>query len=133
MNRLEVVRRLWPVVLAACILSASPLAAQAPGSEALPEVAAEQPVKVIKMYAENWKWRPRVIRVTQGTRLKITVENIDAPHRFDLKAYKLKVRLPEDKTTKFEFVADRVGTFAWRCGRPCGDGCAKMRGKLIVE
>ena len=133
MNRLEVVRRLWPVVLAACILPALPLAAQAPGSEVLPEVAAEQPVKVIKMYAENWKWRPEVIRVTQGTLVKIKVENIDATHRFDLKAYKLKVHLREDTTTEFEFVADRVGTFPWRCGRPCGDGCAKMRGKLIVE
>jgi heme/copper-type cytochrome/quinol oxidase subunit 2 len=90
------------------------------------------PVKEIRMYAENWKWTPDVIRVEQGTHVQIVIENIDATHRFDLKEYKLKVVLPQDKTTTVEFVASEVGEFRWRCGRPCGDGCPKMTGTLIV-
>jgi cytochrome c oxidase subunit 2 len=97
------------------------------------EEAEDQPVKQIKMYVEQWKWSPSVIRVPQGTRLRIEMLSYDASRRFDLKAYKLKVRLPEGKPVTVEFVADKKGEFRWRCGRPCGDGCAKLVGKLIVE
>ena len=91
------------------------------------------PVKKIKLYVENWKFIPNVIRVKQGTKVVIDFVSRDASHSFVLKGYKLKVPLPEGKTGKVEFVADKVGTFGWRCGRPCGNGCPKMTGKLIVE
>ena len=67
-----------------------------------------------------------------GTKVVLRIKGYDAPHRFDLKAYGLKVAVPQDKTTTIEFVADQPGTFKWKCGRPCGDGCAKMTGKLTV-
>ena len=97
------------------------------------EDAPKAPVKKIKMYAENWKFIPNVIRVKQGTRVVIDFVSRDASHSFVLKGYKIKVPLPEGKTGHVEFVADEVGTFRWRCGRPCGNGCPKMTGKLIVE
>jgi len=104
-----------------------------PEAAEAPAVSDEAPVKKIKMYVENWKFRPDTIRVKKGTRVLIEFVSRDASHSFVLKAYKLKVPLPEGKTDKVEFVADKVGTFSWRCGRPCGNGCAKMRGQLIVE
>lgn len=88
--------------------------------------------KVVHMLAENWKWTPKEILVRKGTHVVLEIQSYGAPHSFLLKAYRLKVPLPEKKTTRIEFVADKVGKFTWRCGRPCGDGCAKMRGKLIV-
>jgi len=91
------------------------------------------PVKQIKMRVENWKWTPSTIRVKQGTRLEIDVKSYDASHSFVLKGYGLKVALPEDSENRIEFVADKPGEFKWKCGRPCGNGCAKMRGLLIVE
>jgi cytochrome c oxidase subunit 2 len=101
---------------------------------AAPEAPQEEcSVKFIKMFAEEWKWTPNVIRVPQGTRLKIEFLSYGASRRFDLKAYKLRVKIPQDKPTTVEFVADKKGTFRWKCGRPCGNGCAKMTGKLIVE
>jgi len=94
---------------------------------------AEAPVKHIKMTAQNWKWTPETIRVKQGTRVIIEFQSWDASHSFELKAYGIKVPLPQDKIGHTEFVADKVGKFKWRCGRPCGNGCPKMVGKLIVE
>jgi heme/copper-type cytochrome/quinol oxidase subunit 2 len=128
----------WKTMRLAALLLLLLGALSAPGiaqQEAAPEGEAEteQPVKQIRLYAENWKWIPNKIHVKQGTLLKIEVRNSDAPHRFDLKEYDLKVPLPEDETIHFEFVADKVGTFRWKCGRPCGNGCPKMRGELIVE
>jgi heme/copper-type cytochrome/quinol oxidase subunit 2 len=93
----------------------------------------EAPVKSIKMTAQNWKWTPQTIRVQKGTRVIIDFQSWDASHSFELKAFGIKVPLPQDKTGHVEFVADKVGKFKWRCGRPCGDGCPKMVGKLIVE
>jgi len=97
------------------------------------EEAQAPPVKQIKMYGENWKWTPKEIRVPVGTKLIIDFESFDASHSFELKDYGIDVPMPEGERARIEFVVDRVGTFKWRCGRPCGDGCPKMRGKLIVE
>jgi heme/copper-type cytochrome/quinol oxidase subunit 2 len=30
------------------------------------------------------------------------------------------------------FVADKAGTFTWRCNIPCGAGHQHMTGKLVV-
>ena len=95
-------------------------------------VAEETPVKKVKMYGRNWKWTPAEIRVKKGTRVIIDFVSEDANHGFELKAYKIKINLPQDKRGQVEFIADKVGTFRWRCSRPCGNGCAKMTGKLIV-
>ena len=94
--------------------------------------AEEAPIKKVKMYARNWEWTPNEIRVKKGTRVIIDFISEDASHAFELKAYKIKVSLPQDKRGQVDFVADKVGTFRWRCSRPCGNGCAKMTGKLIV-
>jgi len=94
--------------------------------------ADETPVKKVKMYARNWEWVPNEIRVKKGTRVVIDFISEDANHGFELKGYKIKVSLPQDKRGQVEFVADKVGTFRWRCSRPCGNGCAKMTGELIV-
>jgi heme/copper-type cytochrome/quinol oxidase subunit 2 len=112
---------------------------EAPGcekdaEEAVPEaVEEEEPYKLIKMFAEEWKWSPNEIRVPVGTKLRIEFLSYGATRKFELKAYNLKVLTPQDKLVSVEFVADKKGTFRWRCGRPCGNGCAKMTGKLIVE
>jgi heme/copper-type cytochrome/quinol oxidase subunit 2 len=115
------------------VLALALVAAHGAGVFAEDDAAAELPVKQIKMTVENWKWTPAVIRVPVGTRVKLSILSYDATHRFDLKALGIKQNLPEDKTTKLEFVADTVGEYKWKCGRPCGNGCPKMRGKLIVE
>ena len=128
--------RMAMAVLALTALVTAGLAAQedAPAPDAGSSAEAQEaPVKQIKMYAENWKWIPNTIRVTQGTRVQIRFESRDASHAFELKAYGIKVPLPQDSKAEVEFLADRAGEFRWVCGRPCGDGCPKMRGKLIVE
>ena len=118
------------VILLLALALVPAAAARQENGDAEPE---EAPVKQIKMYAENWKWTPNVIRVPQGTKVVIDFVSRDASHSFVLKAYRIKVKLPERSETRFEFVADKAGEFRWRCGRPCGNGCAKMTGKFIVE
>ena len=101
----------------------------------VPAAVSEEPdrdVKEFKVLARNWSFSPDRIQVEQGTKVVIHVESHDAPHSFVLKAFGVKVMLPQDKTTDVVFVADKPGTFRWYCGRPCGNGCPKMTGELTV-
>ena len=104
-----------------------------PASVLAGDAEAEAPTKTVKMTVENFKWVPDQLRVEKGTKVVMHIRSYDATHRFDLKKpYNLKVVLPQSKTTEFEFMANHVGTFKWKCGRPCGNGCPKMTGKLTV-
>jgi len=107
-------------------------APDAPEPPAGADTGDKSPVKKVKMYARNWEWTPDEIRVKQGTRVIIDFVSEDASHAFELKAYKIKVNLPQGKRAQVEFVADKAGTFAWRCSRPCGNGCPKMKGQFVV-
>ena len=73
------------------------------------------------------------LTVSHITQVRVEALSYGASRRFDLKPFKVKVGLPQDKKVTFEFVADKPGEFVWKCGRPCGNGCAKMTGTLIVE
>lgn len=125
---------LLPAILAAVLaFAAAPVAAQdAVGEKAAAPEEGEAELKVIHMVAENWKFTPDEIRVKKGTVLRLEIQSYGAPHSFVLKPYRIKEPLPQNKKTTVEFVADKPGKFKWRCGRPCGDGCAKMTGKLVV-
>ena len=95
-------------VLLALLLAFTPVRGSAgPSPAQAPEATGEErPVKFIKLYVQEWKWTPDEIRVPVGTLLKIEALSYDSSRRFDLKAYKLKVALPQDKPVTFEFVAD---------------------------
>ena len=110
----------------------STMALLAGGSVRAADDDAEMPVKRIKMDAENWKWSPNQIRVQEGTKVILQIRSFDATHRFDMKDFGLKVVLPQDKTTTVEFIAEKPGKYKWKCGRPCGDGCPRMRGTLTI-
>jgi heme/copper-type cytochrome/quinol oxidase subunit 2 len=90
-------------------------------------------VRRFRMDVENWQWIPDQIVVPLGAKVVIEIRSYHATHRFDLKDYGLRVVLPQDQTTTVEFVANKAGTFKWRCGRPCGDGCPRMTGTLVVS
>ena len=48
---------------------------------------------------------------------------------------KFNVNIPVMRGTEntAEFMADKAGTFAFRCGVPCGPGHGSMLGKLVVN
>ena len=106
-------------------------APQEPERVAAPSV--KRPVRTFQVYADNWYWQPDEIRVKKGDHVVLRLKSFRASRSFLLKGYKIDELLPQDKEVRLEFDADRAGTFPFRCGRPCGDGCAKLRGKLIVE
>lgn len=110
--------------------TAPPAPTEGPGTPA-PE--AKRPVRTFMVYADNWQWDPDVITVQKGDHVVLKLHAYRASRSFYLKAYKLDVHMPQDDDVKVEFDADKAGVFPFKCGRPCGDGCARMRGKLVVQ
>ena len=114
------------------LLLASLALAQAPAPEA-PAPEAKRPVREFNLFVKEWSWEPGTLRVKQGSHVVLHIESLDGARSFALKPYGLKVPLPEGERVTVEFDADKAGTFEFKCGRPCGNGCAKLRGTLTVH
>lgn len=144
--------RTWKLVAAAALGlgvwlcgDASSLRAQTPPPPAAPAVPelkeepappaapAKRTVRTFQIYGDNWEFVPNTIRVRKGDHVVLKLHAYRATRSFVLKGYKIDVPMPQDEDVKTEFDADVAGEFPFKCGRPCGNGCAKLRGKLIVE
>jgi len=102
-------------------------------SPAPPPAAVQRPVREFNLFVKEWAWEPATLRVAKGSHVVLHVESLDALRSFVLKDYGVKAPLPENERVTVEFDADREGTFEFKCGRPCGNGCAKLRGTLTVH
>ena len=96
-------------------------------------VPQKRTVRTFKVYGDNWNWTPDKIHVKQGDHVVLKLESFRASRSFVLKAYNLDALIPQDREVTAEFDATVKGEFPYKCGRPCGNGCAKLRGTLYVE
>lgn len=104
------------------------------GNTAAPTAApATDTVKEFTMTAKNWAFEPSTITVNKGDKVRIKITSVDVEHGFALPDFNVDVDLQPGQTQTVEFVADKTGTFSFRCSIPCGEGHREMRGVLIVK
>lgn len=84
-------------------------------------------VKEFNIEAFRFGYSLDVIRVKQGDKVKIVVDNIEGIHGIRLSEFDVA------GMESVEFVADKKGEFIWYCNNYCGEGHTSMQGKLIVE
>ena len=110
-----------------------------PGAEAVPEMVVSQSgatsVREIAIEAYNFGWEPTEVRVKKGDRVKLLLSSREGTHGFGLRDFDIDVGplVPGMGPEIVEFVADKTGSFEFRCNVPCGAGHRDMKGKLIVE
>ena len=104
-----------------------------PAPPTAPPGAGARPVREFNLFVKEWSWEPSTLRVAKGSHVVLHIESLDALRSFVIKDYGVKAPLPENERVTVEFDADREGTFEFKCGRPCGNGCAKLRGTLTVH
>lgn len=90
-------------------------------------------VKSFTITAKSWKFSPSTITVKKGDTVRLTITSVDVQHGFFLTAFNVNKDLQPGKTVTAEFVADKTGTFPFKCNVLCGSGHGGMNGKLIVE
>lgn len=89
--------------------------------------------KSFTITATQWAFSPDTITVKQGDTVRMRVTSLDVPHGILIPEYNINKVLNVNETVMFDFVADKKGTFTFRCSVQCGAGHPDMRGKLVVE
>lgn len=93
--------------------------------------------KHFEIHARQWAFEPSIIEVNQGDRVVITLISDDVSHGLYIEGYDvgtsviLKEGSPNSAT--FSFIADKPGTFTFRCNVTCGSFHPFMTGRLIVR
>ncbi len=86
----------------------------------------------LRIAASQYNFDPGVIRVNPGARVTIELASTDVVHGLYLDGYGLEVTADPGQTATLSFIADKSGTFRFRCSVTCGPLHPFMIGKLKV-
>jgi len=75
---------------------------------------------------------PAVLAVNPGDRVTIELTATDVVHGLSIDGYNLATTADPGQTARLTFVADRQGSFRFRCTVTCGNMHPFMIGKLEV-
>jgi heme/copper-type cytochrome/quinol oxidase subunit 2 len=88
--------------------------------------------RVVRIEASQYKFSPGVVDVRRGDRVTIELVATDVVHGLYLDGYGLQMSADPGQTERLTFVADRPGTFRFRCSVTCGAMHPFMIGQLRV-
>ncbi len=81
----------------------------------------------ITIDAKRFEFNPSVIKVKEGEKIKLKLNNIDMEHSISIPELEIDIH------GEGVFVADKKGEFDFYCHTYCGSGHEAMKGVLIVE
>lgn len=89
-------------------------------------------VRHITIDASQFEYSPSTITVNQGDVVQIQLISDDVTHGFYLDSYGVSTAAPPGHPSSVQFVADRAGTFRFRCSHTCGPLHPFMIGQLTI-
>lgn len=96
-------------------------------------LASPMPVeRKFKINASTFEFTPAVLKVNPGDLVTIELNSTDVVHGLYLDGYDLQVAVEPGQTAYLNFVADKNGTFRFRCSVSCGALHPFMIGKFKV-
>jgi nitrous-oxide reductase len=91
----------------------------------------------VNMTAIRSHFNPERVEVNRGDRVTWRISNLDrtqdATHGFALPGYNINLSLEPGESHKFEFVADKSGTYSYYCSEFCSALHLEMVGYLLVK
>ncbi len=88
--------------------------------------------RVVSISASRFSFTPGTVTVNPGDRVTLEVRSTDVVHGLYLDGYDISVTANPGQVATLSFVADRPGSFRFRCSVPCGDIHPFMIGRLRV-
>lgn len=88
--------------------------------------------RYFRLEARRFAYAPAVLDVNPGDRVTIDLAALDVVHGLAVDGYDLNITADPGQTARLTFVADRAGTFRFRCTMTCGALHPFMLGKLNV-
>jgi cytochrome c oxidase subunit 2 len=98
----------------------------------LPVRAAPPAERTIRLEARSFEYTPPVIHVNQGDQVTLEIVSTDVVHGIYIDGYGLQVSADPGQTARLTFIADRAGSFRFRCSVNCGALHPFMIGQLKV-
>jgi len=96
-------------------------------------VNANTPVeRTFRIQASQFEYSPAILAVNPGDRVTIELLATDVVHGLSIDGYDLETTADPGQTARLTFVADRQGSFRFRCTVTCGNMHPFMIGKLQV-
>jgi heme/copper-type cytochrome/quinol oxidase subunit 2 len=96
-------------------------------------VNANTPVeRTFRIQASQFEYSPAILAVNPGDRVTIELLATDVVHGLSIDGYDLGTTADPGQTARLTFVADRQGSFRFRCTVTCGNMHPFMIGKLQV-
>lgn len=86
----------------------------------------------LRIEASSFSFAPAVLAVNPGDRVTIELVSTDVVHGLYLDGYGLSVSADPGQTAYLSFIAERPGTFRFRCSVTCGALHPFMIGKIKV-
>lgn len=87
----------------------------------------------VSVKARKYAFEPARIDVNEGDLVQVTLSSEDIPHSFTIDAYRIAKQARPGQAVRFEFLADKAGSFPFYCDLRIDDGCRHMRGELVVR
>jgi len=89
--------------------------------------------RAFEMIASRFRFEPETLQVTEGERVRLTLRSSDTAHGFTIKKLNVRVAVPKTgEPVTVEFVADKPGTYEFKCSEYCGSGHGRMKGQIVV-
>ncbi len=98
----------------------------------LPIQAGAPAERLIRVEASMFGFSPSEISVNPGDRVTVELVATDVVHGLSLDGYDFSLTAEPGQTVRKTFVADKAGTFRFRCSVPCGNLHPFIIGKLQV-
>jgi heme/copper-type cytochrome/quinol oxidase subunit 2 len=87
------------------------------------------PQEEIRIEASRAGFKPKVVNLRKGDRVRLVLTTADAEHCFAVDELRIEKRIVRGKATTVELTVDRSGTYAFHC---CLEA-AKERGQIVVS
>jgi heme/copper-type cytochrome/quinol oxidase subunit 2 len=98
----------------------------------IPATATTPVERIFRIQASQFEYSPAVLAVNPGDQVTIELLATDVVHGLSIDGYNINTTADPGQTARLTFVADRQGTFRFRCTVTCGNMHPFMIGKLQV-
>lgn len=88
--------------------------------------------RVFRLSASQYAYAPAELHVNPGDTVTIELLSTDAVHGLYVDGYGVSVESDPGQTASLTFIADRPGSYRFRCNVTCGSLHPFMIGKLTV-
>lgn len=88
----------------------------------------------IKILQNQWVFEPNIIEIQKGEQIILAIFNEDEyAHGLYIQEYGINEVLPPKAETQIALLGRTSGSFTFYCSVICGEGHARMQGKIIVQ